>query len=273
MTSSVESLITPEQIENFRRDGVVCLRNVLDASWLTRLEDAIENAIAKPAADAYDYPEGFIGGGGLWKIYDDCDSYCRHSMLPELAAKLFGSEQVRLYFDQLFVKEPGSNAPTPWHNDQPYWAVSGNQVMSFWMSLDHVTQESGAVQYIAGSHLWNRWFQPTGFADEANKVQSYEQSIEYEPVPDFDAERDNLNVVSFDVEPGDLIAFHAMTVHGAGGNTTAHLRRRGYTVRYIGDDVRYDPRVGTNKNTHLPDMKPGSVMEHDRYPIVWPRND
>ena len=36
-----------------------------------------------------------------------------------------------------------------------------------------------------------------------------------------------------------------MTVHGAGGNLRSDVRRRGYTVRYCGDDAVYDTRKGT----------------------------
>ncbi len=267
----MSTLPTPDQMTDFERDGVVCLRGVIDVDWIDRLRVAIDRDMANPGAEDYGYPSGFYGNRGLWKLHPECDDYCRNSPLPALAARFFGAGEVRLYFDQLFVKEPGSLSPTPWHNDQPYWAISGAQVMSFWLALDSVTQESGAVEYIGGSHRWNRWFQPASFADTDRDHMDYEQNKDYEPVPDFDAQREELNVISFDVEPGDIIAFHALTVHGAGGNKTADRRRRGYTVRYIGDDVRYDPRAGTNKKTRVPGLQPGAVMDHARYPLVWPR--
>ena len=39
-------------------------------------------------------------------------------------------------------------APTPWHHDQPYWTVDGNQVCSIWLSLDPVPREA-AVRFVA----------------------------------------------------------------------------------------------------------------------------
>jgi ectoine hydroxylase-related dioxygenase (phytanoyl-CoA dioxygenase family) len=45
---------------------------------------------------------------------------------------------------------------------------------------------------------------------------------------------------------GDCLVFHAMIVHGAPGNDTAGARRRGLSLRYTGDDARYDPRPGTH---------------------------
>ena len=37
-------------------------------------------------------------------------------------------------YDQLFVKEPGTAAGTPWHNDTSYWHIDGQQVCSVWVS-------------------------------------------------------------------------------------------------------------------------------------------
>ena len=64
-----------------------------------------------------------------------------------------------------------------------------------------------------------------------------------------------------------------MTVHGgAGGNHTQGIRRRGYTVRYAGDDVRYDTRPGTNIPLRSTVLMDGDrlALDPDRFPIVWP---
>ena len=36
---------------------------------------------------------------------------------------MMASGSVDFFYDQLFVKEPGTAHPTPWHQDQPYWPV------------------------------------------------------------------------------------------------------------------------------------------------------
>ena len=55
-----------------------------------------------------------------------------------LAAKAMGSTSAHIFYDQLFVKEPGTTAPTPWHNDTSYWHVEGKQICSVWVALDEV---------------------------------------------------------------------------------------------------------------------------------------
>jgi ectoine hydroxylase-related dioxygenase (phytanoyl-CoA dioxygenase family) len=72
------------------------------------------------------------------------------------------------------------------------------------------------------------------------------------------------------MEPGDCLVFHAMIVHGAPGNSTPGARRRGLSLRYTGDDARYDPRPGTFQFPHQPDLLSGAPMTCDLFPRVWP---
>jgi len=59
-------------------------------------------------------------------------------------------------------------------------------------------------------------------------------------------------------------------VHGAPGNDTPGARRRGLSLRYTGDDARYDPRPGTFQFPHRPDLAAGARMTCDLFPRVWP---
>jgi hypothetical protein len=47
-----------------------------------------------------------------------------------------GSSAVNFFYDQLFVKEPGTTERTPWHQDQPYWALQGSQICSVWVRYE-----------------------------------------------------------------------------------------------------------------------------------------
>lgn len=274
MSQSPEFRVSPDDRERFDQDGVICLRNVVDQPTLDRLRSAIDRDIANPGPKHYGYAGkdgqgGFHGNQELWQNDADFAAYCQQGPLTSIAGALLGADTVRLYFDHLFVKEPGAASPTPWHNDQPYWPISGWQVMSFWLALDPVTKESGAVEYVRGSHKWDRWFQPQGFSDSKTGINSYTANVDYEPVPDVDGNRDRYDIVSYDMNPGDVLAFHALTLHGAGGNASANRRRRGYAVRYIGEDVRYDPRPGTSGLLADSGLQHGDPMERPRFPVVW----
>ena len=75
-----------------------------------------------------------------------------------------GSPKVNLYHEHVLVKEPGTKEKTPWHHDQPYYPIDGEDIISFWIPLDPVGQRT-CPEYIAGSHRWGRWFIPARFAD------------------------------------------------------------------------------------------------------------
>lgn len=261
--------ITADEIETFAKDGALCLRGVVDAEWQARLARAIERDIAEPSEfnHGYETQSGrFHGASRRWQIDDDVRAYVFDSPLPELAAALLQSRKVNLLYDQMFVKEPGTDAPTPWHNDHVVWPLEGRQVISFWLALDPVRADSGRVEYVRGSHLWNKRFQPRSFT----KSRIHYPTIEgLEEFPDVNANRAAYDIVTWDLDPGDIVAFTSRTLHGASGNASLVRRRRGYTIRYTGDDITYRPTELTVPVTINPDLSPGDPLDSDLYPIVW----
>ena len=268
-------MLSDNDIQTFNRDGAIVLRNQLSSAWLQRIEEAIERDIAKPAP----FFHGYVATGGsgrfhgnlrIWETDPDFREFCLHSNLPELAANILGCDRINLLYDQLFVKEPSTPNTTRWHNDQPYWPIRGRDVVSFWMSPDGVSKDSGSLEFISGSHKWGMMFQPERFGDTAAH-DDYERNPDYVDMPDIDASRDDYDIISWDLNPGDIYVFHAMTVHGAGGNLRSDARRRGYAVRYVGDDIRYDARPGTNEHLRSVDYADGDVLTGPRFPQAWPR--
>ena len=51
----------------------------------------------------------------------------------------------------MLTKEPGTRMPTPWHQDQPYYNITGQQNVSFWIPIDPV-DEQWTLNFIKGSH-------------------------------------------------------------------------------------------------------------------------
>lgn len=259
-----------QEIDAFNRDGVVPLRQLLSRADLDGLAEAIEDDIREPGPffHGYESDEGrFHGNLRLWETHDTFRELCLNSELPQLAQRFFGSNKINLLYDQLFVKEASMSQRTRWHNDQPYWPIRGRQVLSFWIALDKTTAENGRLEFVRGSHLWDRWFQPETFGKTA-AISQYERNPEFEDIPDIEADRDNYDIISWDLEPGDVYVFSAMTVHGAGGNSLNSRRRRGYTIRYTGDDVVYDIRPGLSQPLVCDELTPGGPIDSERYPLL-----
>ena len=137
------------------------------------------------------------------------------------------------------MKEPRTESRTPWHHDLPYYCIDGTQCVSFWTALDPVPR-AVSLELVAGSHRWGKSFMPKKFIG----VDYQREGEALDTMPDIDGHRDEFEIVSFDVAPGDAIAFHFLTVHGAPGNVSASARRRAFVHRWVGDDVRFKVRPG-----------------------------
>ena len=62
-------------------------------------------------------------------------------------------------------------------------------------------------------------------------------------LPDIEAHRDDYEIVSFAVEPGDVVAFHPAMLHG-GAATRPGKQRHTLSLRYFGEDARVAWRPG-----------------------------
>src|SRR5690606_30725601 len=143
-----------------------------------------------------------------------------------IAARLMRSRTVRFFHDHVLVKQPGTSTVTPWHQDQPYYCVDGEQHVSFWTPLDAVSREV-VMECVAGSHRWGRPFRPT----RVDNTPLYAND-EFEPLPDIEAKRGELDIVASAMEPGDAIAFTFRTLHGAPANRS-NRSRRVFSSRWI----------------------------------------
>ena len=135
-----------------------------------------------------------------------------------------GLDEVRFFYDQLFMKDPGTLAPTAWHNDLPFWPFDGNHIASVWIACTPVTQETSGLVYVAGSHKWGKMYKPIPAAPIENFM--FEEAKGYEDCPMFHKEFDNseYRFLSWDMEAGDAIVHHPLTVHGSGKNSSSSLQ-------------------------------------------------
>jgi ectoine hydroxylase-related dioxygenase (phytanoyl-CoA dioxygenase family) len=155
---------------------------------------------------------------------------------------------------------------TPWHHDQPYYCVEGQQSVSFWIPLDPVSR-AVSLECIAGSHRWNAvGYRPRRF--DGSRLYAEDR---FEELPDIEAQRRELPVRSWDLEPGDAIAFDFRTIHGAPGNDTA-VARRVFSARWVGADARFVARgsVGSPPFPHLA-LADGAPFDAPEFPVVFSR--
>jgi ectoine hydroxylase-related dioxygenase (phytanoyl-CoA dioxygenase family) len=275
MTNPRPAEVPGDAVEAFARDGAVCLRGVLGAGEIEDLRAGIEANLAAPSpraktASRADDPGRFVEDFCNWA---DNLAYRRaifRSALGEVAATLMGARTTRLYHDHMLTKEGGTRTPTPWHQDQPYYNIEGRQTVSFWIPVDPV-DEASTLRFVAGSHL-GPWRMPRTFMDAQAKWFPEGSLAE---LPDIDADNQNnpgaWPVLGWALEPGDVVAFHMLTLHASAGSAR---RRRVFSARFIGDDVVHAPRAWAT-SPEFPgleaELPAGAPMDHPLFPIVWPR--
>ncbi len=268
MTTS-DNPVTDTQVESYQRDGAVLIPGLF-ADWVDVLTAGIERNMDEPGP----YAAENLKPGDSGRFFDD---YCNWQRIPEFvefiknspaastAAHLMGSDRVQMFHDHVLVKEPGTSKPTPWHQDSPYYFVDGNQTLSFWVPVDPVKEAS--LRLVAGSHKWEKPVLPTRWLSED---EFYPSSDDYLAVPDPDKEPDKYQVLEWPMEPGDAIAFHYKTLHGARGNKSSR-RRRAFSLRLVGDDARYVTRPGpTSPPFPGHNMQAGQILREDWFPVLIP---
>ena len=274
MQSVLES-ISEQDVEDFWRDGAVALRGVIGDNWLELLAQGIEKTVERPTPygrvqSKPEDPGWFFTDYYMWRQYAEFETVARDGPGGVIAAKLLQSASVNYFYEGLFLKEPGTVRASDWHQDQPYYNVDGRQLCVLWIPLDAVTAET-SLKVVRGSHTTGNWYQPTFFAQE--RVLDGAAEL-FEPTPDVDANPNDFDILSWALEPGDIIVFHPLSLHGATGNPTATRRRALQTV-FLGDDCVYGERmVEVEPRIEGYPFKPGDRLNVESvFPAVWPRAD
>ncbi len=259
--------VDPDTVTDFQRDGAVVLRGVF-AEWIDLLAAGIERNLAEPS-EYFDDNTKESESGRFWDDYCnwqrivEYERFAYESPVGDIAARLMQSTRVQVFHEHVLVKEPGTSTPTRWHSDNPYYFIDGGQNVSFWIPLDPVRENS--LRLIRGSHRWPKdvrpvkWFSGEGFFPHVD---------DYAPVPDPDADPTTFTVMQWDLDPGDAVAFHYRTVHGARGNESTG-RRRVFSFRVVGDDARFISRPGeTSPPFPGHGMTDGDPLREDWFPYL-----
>lgn len=230
--------------EAYARDGAVILPGVLDADAQAQAQAAYDWSLAHPGPGATRFAQATDATFYNDLYNPDCLTGYRAmleaSPIPALLGELWGRPQVWFMYEQVFLKEGGESRRTPWHQDSSYLAIAGDDLAVAWITFDAVSQ-ADSLEFVRGSHR-GALFNGSRFELGDDTAPLYPQS-DLPRMPDIEAARGEYDIVSWPVEPGDLVLFHPATLHG-GAPTHPGGRRRTLTLRFFGEDAVYDPRPG-----------------------------
>ena len=268
--------------DTFREDGVVCVRNALDAQSLALAQAAFEWSLAHPSPAANTY------AGGEGTFYQDLANpkapqayreLLERSNTADIAAALWGSDSVWFMYEQVFLKEGGQNRRTPWHQDSSYLPIDGSQIAVMWISFDPVTK-GDSLEFVRGSHR-GVMYDGSRFDPNDDTAPIYGDGS-LPRLPNIEAERGRWDILSWAVEPGDVLVFHPGVLHG-GAATHDGTRRRTLSLRFFGEDAVYALRPGmSGKQRPVDDpeasvfaraaaaLSPGDPLRHPGFPKLRP---
>jgi ectoine hydroxylase-related dioxygenase (phytanoyl-CoA dioxygenase family) len=283
MNTELPRDVTCKEIETFHQNGVVLLKSIFDVDWIELLNQGLDQNYHNPTQRARTWDRDTDGrtmfwDSQAWQGIKEYQKFIFNSPAAELAGKLMRAKNINFFFDAVFMRSPGSQFSTPWHQDEPYWSVEGYDTCTIWMPLVPVRKES-ALAYVPGSHLSNKIFDQYNFGDlnpdgKVDVDQVNFTGIAEESVPNIDADPESYNVMSWDMEPGDCVVFNSRILHGGSGKLNQDQDLRVFTSKWIGDDVRIKFRECGMDPDHSDIMtkyglKPGDRLGTDLYPRIW----
>lgn len=243
--------ISDAQIESFRRDGFIRLKDVFDAETLraygqelTWLTIAL-NTQTKPLEERSTYDRAFLQVMNLWRQGGPAREFVFGKRLAGIAAALLEVEGVRLYHDQSLYKEPGGGI-TPAHADQYYWPLATDRCVTAWVPLQAVPQDMGPLAFFAGSQAVE-FGRDLGISDDSEREINAAMQAQGFPVVD---------------GPFDLgeVSFHlGWTFHRAGPNRSQQPRSV-MTVIYMDRDMRLKAPENHMQQQDWEKWCPGAVV-------------
>lgn len=263
-------LVADAQVAEFQSTGVVLLRGLF-RDWVEALATGVSAVMDAPSSLERSYrpadgSASFFQDYCNWRRIPAFHDFVTSSPAAAVAARLMESPLARFFHDHVLVKGPGNSTVTPWHHDQPYYCVRGEQSVSFWTPLDPVDRDV-TLECIAGSHRWSR----AGFSPRRFDGTPLFKDDAFDALPDIDARRHEFDIRGWAMEPGDAVAFDFRTVHGAPGNRSERPRRV-FSSRWVGADARFS-LVGARGSPPFPNLGlgDGDPLDAPEFPVIYRR--
>lgn len=135
------------------------------------------------------------------------------------AAEAILGPDIVLHHTKLFQKPAEKGAPFPMHQDWSYFPTLKDTMMAAVIHVSAATEEMGCLRVYPGSHKLGR------IADSHG--QSEHEMLQRYPIQD---------ATPLEAEPGDVVFFHYLTIHGSMPNRSDHVRKTVLVQMHAGDD-------------------------------------
>ncbi len=275
--------LTTKEIETYHRDGVLLLKKMFDKDWIELLNKGLDINYKFPTERSRIWNKDNLGHSMFydtlaWKEIEEYKNFIFNSPAAQICGQLMKSKTINFFFDAVFVRSPGTKFETPWHQDEPYWSIEGYDACTLWMPLVSVKKKN-CLSFVPGSHLFKSVFNQKNFVEITGNPKDHVDfsKVADEEFPDINANPEHFGVVSWDMEPGDCIAFNGRTMHGGSGKLDNDRKLRVFTTKWLGDDARikfrnYGMDPDFSSLMIKKGLKSGDRPDTDMYPQIWSKS-
>jgi len=256
------------QLEQFRRDGHVLIRGLLDPALVRALRPGIRAAFERnrPTQDEVSrprtaYEEAFVQVVNMGLREPEVRALTWSPVLGAVAAALLGVEGVRIFVEDAMFKEPG-RGHTPWHQDGSCLPMEPRRMITAWVPLVPTGLHAGRLRFVPGSQRLGH-LGPVDISEETDAAFGRliaEQGLAVAENPP--------------MEPGDVSFHDGATIHGALPNTSGEMREL-MAIHYFVDGARIgllDNDTRRNLVQHLaPELQTGDPAQAAVWPLVHRR--
>jgi ectoine hydroxylase-related dioxygenase (phytanoyl-CoA dioxygenase family) len=220
-TSERPSVLTPEQISAFNRDGYLMGIRIFDEEEITSIRHYFDELLARTLAaggDSYSISTAHLRYGRVYDILTE----------PRIVTRIKDllGQNVIAWGSHFFCKMPGDGKRVSWHQDSSYWPLTPSMAVTAWLAIDDANVENACMRYIPGSHHLGHLTYTLSENDEANVLN--------QTVVGADTLGDPINV---ELLAGEISIHSDLLLHGSEANRSSK-RRCGLTLRYCPAIVR-----------------------------------
>jgi ectoine hydroxylase-related dioxygenase (phytanoyl-CoA dioxygenase family) len=160
-------MLTPDQVQAYRRDGYLVIENILSARQLATLHQVIDTLVqaSREVTDhnhIYDLePTHSADEPRVRRIKEPHNvhpAFREIAFSPKIAdilTPLIGTTSgIRYQTGKLNMKSAGYGAAVEWHQDWAFYPHTNDDLLAIGLYLDDCGPENGPLMVIPGSHTW-----------------------------------------------------------------------------------------------------------------------
>jgi len=231
------SLLTPQELAQYRERGYVIPNYRLPQPLLARLRSGLESVLAsytdvaqEDLANPHMIPP--VQGGDVNPFMEAA----RHPALLDMLEQIVGPDLI-LWITRILCKPAVKGREVPWHQDGEYWLMRPLATCSAWIAIDPVSTANGCMRFIPGSHLRQELYRHHQ-ANRDNLVLNMELDQD---------QFDESDAVNVELEPGQISLHDVRLIHGSLANDSGQ-RRAALIMRYMPATSYYDRTLGRRRD-------------------------